>query len=911
MTVIPQPFVIKKKPENVPLSLDFWQLRREGIDYIIRLGSDFWTDYNLHDPGITILEVLCWAITDLSYRTQLPIGDLLADKTGAFAPADMPTPSAVLSCNPLTINDFRKILIDIDGVRNAWIEITTEGEIPFDIKTEAVINKQKIINSASYFSLNGLYKVHIDLDETCDCGTPSDILKTVSTTLSRYRNLSEDFVKIKTVETVKIQLCMGVDIADDVDPNDFVAALLLNIQLFLTPHVPFRSLVEMVTKRGASLETVFDGPILNNGFIDENELEVSDLQEEIHISDLFNIVKKIDGVQKVQGVSLRRLKEGKIDIKDPLNWGNWLELGSLSVNKKYKPLVILDVSKIQIFKRGTKVNLDAERITNLFDRIWEQSLPASKGLEVEPTYPSVVARSGELGQYFSIQNDFPHCYHIGKEGLDAQATALRRAQVKQLKGFLMFFDQILANYLAQLVGVRDMLSLNQSLDAPTRFGHDLQNDVPYVADLLSPNYADFIKTKLETPDNRIAQRHALLNHLIARFAETFSDYALTIFSDEKQNLKDKIAFLKNLPDNARSRATSFDYFKKLPNGKPDIWATDNVEGLKRRVCGQLGIADFTRHTLTCRPNYTLKPTRPRVKEKTDTLDGTRQDYSCEIISKGESLLYGYPFQPTEQRRDLQQKQFLNALTQADDWAFFNALKDLNDTKKVDELLADKDVIRSDAKAVEDNKNFFLQRDTADKTKFWLGVLNDEERIVARSRDSFSTVGQVREFLLKLKALIYNDDCKPDGFHIVEHILLRPRCEDCWNPKTGNTDALSIKNCEPSPALVTDPYSMWISVIASKSMKNYGADDKQSLFEQTVRAETPAHLGVRICWLDNEKMFDFEQAYGTWLTELDQFPADRCNLDEATKQLIQVLNSLDCSCCGSDENKEWEACTQRF
>ena len=43
-----------------------------------RLAGERWSDFNTHDPGITILEALCYAITDLAYRTSLPIPDLIA-----------------------------------------------------------------------------------------------------------------------------------------------------------------------------------------------------------------------------------------------------------------------------------------------------------------------------------------------------------------------------------------------------------------------------------------------------------------------------------------------------------------------------------------------------------------------------------------------------------------------------------------------------------------------------------------------------------------------------------------------------------------------------------------------------------------------------------------------------------------
>lgn len=60
--------ISKKKPDN--RSLDFKQLREEGLKLIQTLSGGIWTDYNLHDPGVTTLEILCYALTDLGYRTE-------------------------------------------------------------------------------------------------------------------------------------------------------------------------------------------------------------------------------------------------------------------------------------------------------------------------------------------------------------------------------------------------------------------------------------------------------------------------------------------------------------------------------------------------------------------------------------------------------------------------------------------------------------------------------------------------------------------------------------------------------------------------------------------------------------------------------------------------------------------------
>ena len=95
------------KENKLTAAEDYNKLRREGILHIEKLTGDVWTDYNTHDPGITMLEALCYAITDLAYRTGFDMRDLLAQKKldkdswkNIFY-----TAREILPCNPLTIND--------------------------------------------------------------------------------------------------------------------------------------------------------------------------------------------------------------------------------------------------------------------------------------------------------------------------------------------------------------------------------------------------------------------------------------------------------------------------------------------------------------------------------------------------------------------------------------------------------------------------------------------------------------------------------------------------------------------------------------------------------------------------------------------------------------------------------------
>ncbi|MFP3244884.1 MAG: hypothetical protein RXR20_10015, partial [Paraburkholderia sp.] len=60
---------IPRDPPSNPAQ-DYAALLALGLDYCQRLTEDTWTDYNEHDPGITILEQLCYALTDLGLRNS-------------------------------------------------------------------------------------------------------------------------------------------------------------------------------------------------------------------------------------------------------------------------------------------------------------------------------------------------------------------------------------------------------------------------------------------------------------------------------------------------------------------------------------------------------------------------------------------------------------------------------------------------------------------------------------------------------------------------------------------------------------------------------------------------------------------------------------------------------------------------
>ena len=151
--------ISKQKPSHP--SMDYTFLRQKGLEQIQKLAGKTWTDHNAHDPGITILEILCYAITELGYRTNYDIVDILSSSEESLE-SNFYTAAQILPCNPLTSDDFRRLIIDCPGVRNAWLEkpIKYEQDIYFDESGNKLSYK-----TGPRVRLSGLFDVQIEFEE--------------------------------------------------------------------------------------------------------------------------------------------------------------------------------------------------------------------------------------------------------------------------------------------------------------------------------------------------------------------------------------------------------------------------------------------------------------------------------------------------------------------------------------------------------------------------------------------------------------------------------------------------------------------------------------------------------------------------------------------------------------------------
>ena len=628
---------ISKNNPQFPPYLNFQTLRELGLKHLQELSGKIWTDYNLHDPGVTILEVLCYAITDLGYRNNLDIEDLLALKPGDkdsrennFFTADQ-----VLTCNPLTELDWHQRLIDIEGVRNAWLEkIALETYEPamainWDESRLQYYDRRSGENeNQNRFYPRGLYRVWLDLEPTYrqdPCGQPyqsrSEVLEAVNQVLFSYRNLCEDFQEVMVLEAEEIGLCCDIELTRDADPEDVLVGIYVQVQKFLRPPVQFYTLKQLLDK-GKNPGEIFAGrPVAipsndksfpnwpvdplngkpvpySHGFIDPEELSALMPPPVLHTSDLYQEILKVPGVAAVRKLRISSYINGLQQSE----WESWC----LRLCDSYYPTLGIDRAQVRLYKGELPLGVDGEEVKRRYFEQQEISLKVARDA-YELDLPVPLGQYYEtLADHYSIQHDFPLTYGIGEEGLPDNVSALRKAQAKQLKGYLVFFDQLLANYLSQLAHVRDLFSWESDNEEIVRSPE--QQHTYFTQSFAFPGRGDILKDVqyldviAEDGETYRERRNRFLDHLLARFAESFAEYALLNYQVQQNGqdkatietnlIEDKARFLQDYPTLARDRFRAFNY------AQTPTWDTDNVSGFQQRIARLLGLNNVQRRYLS-------------------------------------------------------------------------------------------------------------------------------------------------------------------------------------------------------------------------------------------------------------------------------------------------------------------------
>lgn len=611
-------------------ALDYESLRQQGIACLEKLAGSEWTDFNAHDPGITILEQVCYALTDLSYRISYNMEDLLS-RHGDDTYGSLYDPEQILVSKPVTLLDLRKLVIDVGGVKNAWLEPVTNPQPPlFYLEKQALEDGEQVINlaggeGAAAVALQGLYRVLIEKSEALDKDSNAIVLD-VTERLHAQRSLAVDFETLQVLDTQDIQLDAGIEIDFASDPEEVYLAILEKISGYLSPTVRFYTLEERLAQ-GKSIDEIFDGPLLDHGFIDNQELISLKRKRNLYISDVISEIMDVSGVRMVEYVVFK-------------NSGKLIDT-TLVLDAEKSPKLDVNNCKLTLKKRQLPIALDTEALAGRYVRKQKNALQhsvASSSLSLPQ------GRDRQIARYYSLLLQFPKVYGIGEAGLTNTVSKERKAQAKQLKAYLLFYDQLLANSFAQLAHVRDLFSFfyEQPIEAksPSSYFTACLDD-PGVRELWVEQDNDTRRQRLQQifgasqagdADAQQAadwqRKNRFIDHLLARFAEHFTDYSRfgsdTDTNAAREVLLSKLALLRTYTQISSRRGTGFNVLAAVGH--------DNCSGLEQLLRLKLGFLESGVEKLYVIEHALLRPMAGDTLQQGPLLSnaGSQDPYSLQL-----------------------------------------------------------------------------------------------------------------------------------------------------------------------------------------------------------------------------------------------------------------------------------------
>uniref|UniRef100_C6E5X2 Uncharacterized protein n=1 Tax=Geobacter sp. (strain M21) TaxID=443144 RepID=C6E5X2_GEOSM len=460
--------------------------------------------------------------------------------------------------------------------------------------------------------------------------------------LFSHRNLDEEFCRVKLIGIEEVAACADVEVSPEVDIELVQARIWFEIEQYLNQAVPFYTLREML-EQGFPVEEIFNGPALKSGFIRTTDLEQATLRSVLCVSDLLNRLMEIDGVLAVNHLQLTKYDpEGKAvkgaadpawtsDGKPIFDPGKISASWLLYLSPQHLPRLYRNASRFLFYKNGLPFlpRMD-EALATLTQLRGEAERMRVKNAPNDLPIPAGNYR--DPAAYFPVQYSFPLTYGIGVDQLPANANAKRRAQAKQFKGYLMVFEQLLADALEQLAHTADLFSLDP-LVKRTYFAAHLSEALIQGYNELSTITQATLEALLEKEPEFLKRRNRFLDHVLARFGGEYREFTLLLEKLQGQQVAlgaligDKIDFITAYPVVSRDRAKAFN--REL------ACAPGNDPAIKRRIALLLGKKELSDRIivvehLLLRPKFPGDALYPACSDGACRLCGEEDPYSFRL-----------------------------------------------------------------------------------------------------------------------------------------------------------------------------------------------------------------------------------------------------------------------------------------
>ena len=834
-------------------SLSFQQLVAHGLELAQQCSGNLWTDYNEHDPGVTILEQCCYALTDLTHQFDCSVVELLSNESGGldYQRLGLFPAHEILPVSPVTNDDLEALIMDRRRDVSEVYRVpdnTGSGLLSLEIIPKEVLSEED--------SRNLKHKLWKLLDDN--------------------RILGEDIQRIDIARSVDCELHMSVELDHTVRAEKAIASVYYHFRQLLSPdktQTPYHQISDVDGKVTEPLNQIIEGPLLRHGLVTNN---LATEHGEIDIDDFYACLVQVDGIssgwdcrficnQEIETVN-GQAKPGELFAVPggDAGWNcrfystcdlpqlnltegqevavatNYVMRVRLPTSEKHGKVVAYNESKEYININSDQVPLSWVEIEDRVGRLLKtESAVRDVKSDVQDIIPSHGNNRPQQNEYVSIQNHFPSSFGVGRHGKTSHNSSVEKNHLQRFKGYLLLLDQMMANFSEDITGLGQLYS-SEIQTANTYYSKAISsNQLTGVNELYNSADTSSVQRQLDTTlsahDDFFDRKNRILDYLLGLYGEQFSSKVFTHFSSQfpadylqQEMLNKKARFLTNIVELSCRRGCV---------------ASSGITNLARRVSMKLGLAD------------PVQPVRFNIK----LLASDQGDITCA----------SFDF-------DKKASNSIDNLTQEQIQSLENSMRNGIGPQTADAIRSSRFKLSYELHLLAVGMDSILydlglipnEIDPGDIVKWYQQALLDTEQnslTISQNNIELDSIGEPEAPL----------ENPVEYVRIIENVLLRPR---------GIKDELTVL-ADDKPF-----YAHHITAVMPGWTRLFSQQSFRRLLTQTIEAECPAHLSVTTLWCGQETLDSVDQL-------IPKLQTERAAYFEGTVTAEQLNNT-------SDELRSW-------
>lgn len=394
-----QPY-IKQQEEGENL---YSRLQKQTLEEVQHLSGKVWTDFNAHDPGVTLADIANYALTEMDYKLGFGLADYLtkegenfhSEHFGLFPPGEVYTTA------PVTTEDYRRLFFShVPQLENVWVACNAE---------------------------TGGYTIRIVLSPFDIHKKSEELVEQIHMVYNSHRNLCEYLDRVIVVKPEELEFQAEIEIEPGKDATLMLADIYETILCYLSGNVSI-SVPEEQAASGLSLEAWLEGS--------DDTLRVVIPPQKNTEYELYNRLWQVKGIKSFSTCYLTKNGEPLTDFSEGY---------SLKIPRKEKDL------KVKIRCGCSVIQINMEQFITRLEKIHytQGRVPAAKAGKRNYEWPELKGTYRDIFAHYPIAGDFPACYRLSPD----------RTTPTSFEAYLTFYDSTIRQGLLEAKELDGLLSI--------------------------------------------------------------------------------------------------------------------------------------------------------------------------------------------------------------------------------------------------------------------------------------------------------------------------------------------------------------------------------------------------------------------------------------------------------------------